>query len=70
MNVAAIMPCRGRPEQTVTCVRRLLATAGAPFQLIAAGGRPEHLLLDALLPLGVKILKSAIIMEQQFLDNY
>lgn len=28
MDVAAIMPCRGRPEQTVTNVRRLLATAG------------------------------------------
>lgn len=29
MNVAAIMPCRGRAEQTVANVRRLLATAGA-----------------------------------------
>lgn len=28
MDVAAIMPCRGRAEQTVTNVRRLLATAG------------------------------------------
>ena len=28
MNIAAIMPCRGRAEQTVTNVRRLLATAG------------------------------------------
>lgn len=28
MNIAAIMPCRGRPEQTVTNVKRLLATAG------------------------------------------
>jgi hypothetical protein len=28
MNVAAIMPCRGRAEQTVANVRRLLVTAG------------------------------------------
>lgn len=28
-HVAAILPCRGRPEQTVRTVRRLLATAGA-----------------------------------------
>lgn len=28
MNVAAIMPCRGRAEQTVANVKRLLATAG------------------------------------------
>lgn len=35
MNVAAIMPCRGRAEQTVANVRRLLATAGAvEWQLI------------------------------------
>lgn len=36
-TVAAIMPCRGRPEQTVACVRRLLSTAGAPLELIAVG---------------------------------
>jgi len=35
MDVAAIMPCRGRAEQTVTNVRRLLATAGCDgWQLI------------------------------------
>jgi len=35
MNIAAIMPCRGRPEQTVANVRRLLGTAGdVPWQLI------------------------------------
>ena len=28
MDVAAIMPCRGRAEQTIANVRRLLATAG------------------------------------------
>lgn len=58
MNVAAIMPCRGRPEQTVACVRRLLSTAGAPFQLICVGGKDEHALLDQLAPLGVTVLKS------------
>lgn len=52
MNIAAIMPCRGRPEQTVACVRRLLATAGHPFQLICVGGKDEHLLLDRLEGLG------------------
>ena len=34
MNIAAIMPCRGRPEQTVANVKRLLATAGMPFKLL------------------------------------
>lgn len=35
MRIAAIMPCRGRPEQTVRNVRRLLATAGdVDWQLI------------------------------------
>lgn len=40
MNVAAIMPCRGRAEQTVRNVRRLLATAGYELwnlHLIGAG---------------------------------
>jgi hypothetical protein len=37
MNVAAIMPCRGRAEQTVRNVRRLLATAGnVDWELICA----------------------------------
>lgn len=35
MDVAAIMPCRGRAEQTVANVRRLLATAGdVSWQLV------------------------------------
>ena len=34
MNIAAIMPCRGRPGQTVANVKRLLATAGMPFKLL------------------------------------
>lgn len=41
VNVAAILPCRGRPEQTVANVRRLLSTAGVPFQLICVTTEPE-----------------------------
>lgn len=38
MNVAAIMPCRGRAEQTVRNVKRLLATAGySDWQLTLVG---------------------------------
>lgn len=38
MDIAAITPCRGRAEQTVTNVRRLLAAAGdAGWDLIAVG---------------------------------
>lgn len=58
MNIAAIMPCRGRPEQTVRNVRRLLATAGySDWRLIVVGGSDDHLLLDALAPMGVDIRK-------------
>lgn len=49
MRVAAIMPCRGRPEQTVANVRRLLATAGdVEWQLYCVGGRDEESLLGQL----------------------
>lgn len=43
MNVAAIMPCRGRPEQTIRNVKRLLATAGMDgWELwCVTGGEPE-----------------------------
>jgi hypothetical protein len=58
VNVAAIMPCRGRPEQTVRNVKRLLSTAGYPFQLICVGGKDEHALLDQLAALGATVLKS------------
>ena len=34
MNIAAILPCRGRAEQTIANVKRLLGAAGHPFQLI------------------------------------
>lgn len=48
MNIAAILPCRGRPTQTVTNVRRLLATAEYPMQLIAVGARHESDLMGTL----------------------
>lgn len=41
-NVVAILPCRGRKEQTQDCVRRLLATANIPhdtnWKLVLVGG--------------------------------
>ena len=51
MQVCAIMPCRGRAEQTVVNVKRLLATAGdIDWQLIlVAGGEQE--VFAALAPL-------------------
>jgi hypothetical protein len=43
MNIAAIMPCRGRPEQTVANVKRLIATAGYDdWRLICVGGTDEQ----------------------------
>jgi len=43
MNVAAIKPCRGRAEQTVRNVRRLLATAGySDWRLTCIGGESER----------------------------
>lgn len=51
MNVAAIMPCRGRAEQTVSNVKRLLATAGyETWKLICIVDRDQdvfHALLAA-----------------------
>jgi len=41
-NVVAILPCRGRKEQTQECVRRLLATTNIPhdtnWKLVLVGG--------------------------------
>ena len=46
MNVAAIMPCRARAEQTVRNVKRLLSTAGySDWRLICVGGSDD---LDAM----------------------
>ena len=59
MNVAAILPCRGRAEQTVTNVRRLLATAQYPtWRLLAIGGRDEGGVLDSLARLGIETLRT------------
>ncbi len=52
MNIAAIMPCRGRAGQTVTNVKRLLATAGYDdWHLICVVSRDEQPLADALVAL-------------------
>lgn len=42
MRVAAIMPCRGRPEQTIANVKRLLATAGYDDWELACVVNDEH----------------------------
>ncbi len=48
MNIAAIMPCRGRAAQTVANVRRLLAAAGySDWRLICVGGTDEQDILLA-----------------------
>jgi len=56
MDVVAIMPCRGRVEQTVANVRRLLATAWHTagyegWRLVCVMSQDEPALCDALLPL-------------------
>jgi len=54
MRVAAIMPCRGRAEQTVANARRLLATAGYDkWRLIAIGGSAEIETLDSIAAMGI-----------------
>lgn len=59
MNVAAILPCRGRHEQTVVNIRRLISTAGYDrWRLIVVGGSDERALLDSLVSLGVEVVRS------------
>lgn len=54
--IAAIMPCRGRAEQTVRNVKRLLATAGnVEWQLICIGGDSERDVLMACSAAGAKV---------------
>jgi len=54
MRVQAILPCRGRPEQTIRNVQRLLATAGnADWKLTCIGTESERELLISLSHLGV-----------------
>ncbi len=56
MKIAAILPCRGRAEQTVRNVRRLLATAGAvDWRLICIGGDAEQDVLLACSAAGAKV---------------
>jgi hypothetical protein len=55
MNIAAIMPCRGRAEQTVANVKRLLATAGdVEWSLICVVDGDD----DAMLAIGEMIERS------------
>ena len=57
MNVAAILPCRGRKTQTIVNVKRLLATAGYDrWRLYAVGGKEEADTLSGLAKLGVPTL--------------
>lgn len=56
MNIAAIMPCRGRKFQTVANVRRLLATAGnVEWQLTCIGSDQERDVLMACSVAGAKV---------------
>lgn len=60
MTIAAILPCRGRHEQTVVNVRRLLSTAGHDdWRLICVGGTDERVLLDSLASFGVEVVRSS-----------
>jgi hypothetical protein len=57
MNIAAIIPCRGRTQQTVANARRLLATAGdVAWRLYAVGGREDRETLQALARLDIPTL--------------
>lgn len=57
MNVAAILPCRGRKEQTIQNVKRLLQTAGHDrWRLYAIGGKEESDTLTGLAKLGIPTL--------------
>ena len=57
MNVAAILPCRGRKEQTITNAKRLLQTAGVDtWRLYAVGGKEESDILSGLAKLGIPTL--------------
>lgn len=57
MNVAAILPCRGRLEQTVANAKRLRSTAGYnDWRLIAVGGQEDRAVLTALAKIDVETL--------------
>jgi hypothetical protein len=60
MTIAAILPCRGRAEQTVVNIKRMLATAGYDdWRLLAVGGTDEKVLLDALESFGIHTIRSS-----------
>jgi hypothetical protein len=57
--IAAIMPCRGRPEQTVRNVKRLLATAGdVAWRLYLAGGGEDASMINGI----VRAMPQTVIM--------
>ena len=57
MNVAAILPCRGRTQQTIQNVKRLLQTAGYErWRLYAVGGKEDSDTLTGLAKLGLPTL--------------
>lgn len=57
LQVAAIMPCRGRTEQTVTNVRRLLATAGdVDWRLWCVGSKEDGRLLEKIADMSVNTI--------------
>ena len=58
-RVAAILPCKGRPEQTLRNVKRLLATAGMGYGvdwrlITVVNGIDDADLMDALIAMGPK----------------
>jgi len=52
MQVVAILPCRGRKEQTLECVRRLLATDkmkhGIQWQLVLVSGNEDADIVESI----------------------
>jgi hypothetical protein len=54
VTIAAIMPCKGRLDQTVANVKRLLGTAGyQDWRLYAIAGRADRDVLTALAKIGI-----------------
>jgi hypothetical protein len=57
VTIAAILPCRGRLDQTVANVKRLQATAGySDWRLYAVAGRADRDVLTALARIGIPTL--------------
>ncbi len=57
-KVVVILPCRGRHEQTLECVRRMVATAGLPHNdvwkmVLVGGSNDEEIVSDVSKKIGV-----------------